>query len=208
MSPHPVARIADCFVDLIDPRRERCRRHALLDITTIAVCAVLGGADTMVEIADWGRTKRNWLEDWLALPNGIPSHDTFGRVFARLDPTQVQAGLFTLAQQLVATAQRLVLAQRVVDTHDNEISTLPDLLRQFCLTGQISTIDAMGCQTDLAAQIVTGKGDYVLALKGQSEGDVRAGSGRFHYHGPARSARPDRGKGSRPHGVAGLRDDR
>ncbi len=207
MEPHPASRIADCFVDLVDPRITRCRRHALLDILTIAICAVLGGADTMVEIEHWGRSKRDWLEDWLVLPNGIPSHDTFGRVFARLDPAQLQAGFFTLVQYLVAlapaeagtpvialdgktvrrsgdrptgqaplhvvsawaTAQRLVLAQQIVDTHDNEITTLPDLLRQFCLAGQIITIDAMGCQTELATQIVTGKGDYVLALKGNQE---------------------------------------
>lgn len=207
MEPHPASRLAACFVDLVDPRIERCRRHSLLDILTIAVCAVLGGADTMVEIESWGRSKRDWLADWLVLPNGIPSHDTFGRVFARLDPAQLQAGLFTLARQLVtnapseegtpvialdgktvrrsgdratgqpslhvisawATAQRLVLAQQVVDTHDNEISTLPDLLRQFCLRGQIITIDAMGCQTDLAAQIIAGGGDYVLALKANQE---------------------------------------
>jgi len=207
MPPPPTARLAECFVDLVDPRIDRCRRHTLLDILTIAICAILSGADTMVDIEHWGRAKQDWLEDWLTLPNGIPSHDTFGRVFARLDPAQLQTGLFVLARQLVTTAppedetpvialdgktvrrsgdraagqsplhvisawateHRLVLAQRVVDTHDNEISTLPDLVRQFSLTGQIVTIDAMGCQTELANQIVDGGGDYVLALKANQE---------------------------------------
>jgi hypothetical protein len=81
MPPHPATRIADWFVDLVDPRISRCRRHDRLDIVTIAVCAVISGADTFVDIADWGHAKRDWLEDWLALPNGIPSHETFGRVF-------------------------------------------------------------------------------------------------------------------------------
>jgi predicted transposase YbfD/YdcC len=206
MPAHPATRIADCFVDLVDTRVVRSRRHDLLDIITIAVCAVVSGADTFVDIADWGRAKQAWLRDWLDLPNGIPSHDTFGRVFARLDPDQFQQGFLRLVQGIVASApaegrpvvaldgktvrrsgdrptgqvplhvvsawasaQRLVLAQRVVDTHDNEISTLPDLLRQFCLRGQIVTIDAIGCQTELAAQIIAGKGDYVLALKANQE---------------------------------------
>lgn len=210
MPAHPATRIADCFVDLVDPRVRRSRRHDLLDIVTITVCAVLGGADTVVDIAAWGRAKRDWLEEWLSLPNGIPSHDTFGRVFARLDPDQFQQGFLRMVQELVAvapaegtarhrpvvaldgktvrrsgdrrtaqaplhvlsawaTGQRLVLAQRAMASKDNEISTLPDLLRQFCLARQIVTIDAIGCQVDLAAQIVAGQGDYVLALKANQE---------------------------------------
>lgn len=210
MPAHPATRIADCFVDLVDPRVRRARRHDLLDIVTIAVCAVLGGADTFVDIAHWGHAKRDWLEDWLVLPNGIPSHDTFGRVFARLDPDQFQQGFLRLVQETVAvapaeatagyrpvvaldgktvrrsgdrrtaqaplhvlsawaTAQRLVLAQQAMASKDNEITTLPGLLRQFALTGQIVTIDAIGCQTTLAAQIVEGQGDYVLALKANQE---------------------------------------
>lgn len=210
MLPHPASRIADCFVDLVDPRVPRCRRHTLLDIVTITVCAVLSGADTFVDIAAWGQAKRDWLQEWLVLPNGIPSHDTFGRVFARIAPDQFQDGFLRLVQAIVAaapqeatlqprpviavdgktvrrsgdrrtaqpplhvisawaTAQRVVLAQAVVDVKDNEISTLPDLLRQFALGGQVITIDAIGCQTDLAAQIVEGGGDYVLALKANQE---------------------------------------
>jgi hypothetical protein len=104
MPDHPATHIADCFVDLVDPRVPQCRRHDLLDIITIAVCAVLSGADTVVDIAAWGRAKQDWLTKWLALPNGIPSHDTVGRVFARLDPTQFQQGFFRLVQGIVAVA--------------------------------------------------------------------------------------------------------
>ena len=210
MPAHPATRIADCFVDLVDPRVSRCRRHDLLDLVTIAVCAMISGADTFVDIAAWGHAKRDWLTEWLVLPNGIPSHDTFGRVFARLDPVQFQQGFLRLVQEVVAgapaeaptttgviavdgktvrrsgdrqtaqaplhmvsawaTAHRLVLAQTAVAGKANEITTLPDLLRQFCLAEQVVTIDAIGCQTDLAAQIVAGKGDYVLALKANQEG--------------------------------------
>jgi predicted transposase YbfD/YdcC len=74
------------FADLPDPRVARTRRHDLLDILTIALCAVICGADSWVDVALFGRAKERWLRRFLALPNGIPSHDTFGRVFARLDP--------------------------------------------------------------------------------------------------------------------------
>lgn len=199
MVPHPAPRIADCFADLVDPRIPRGRRHALLDIVTIAVCAVISGAESWVEVAQWGRIKADWLAAWLDLPHGIPSHDTFGRVFARIDPAQFETGFLrwvqtaartaepeviardgktvrrsgatrtgTRPRHLVsawASAQRLVLAQEAVDRKENEITTLPILLNRLDLTGQIVTIDAMGCQKEIAARIVTGKGDYVLALK-------------------------------------------
>src|SRR3982751_4188124 len=86
----PAVRLLDHFRSLEDPRVERTRRHQLLDIVAIAICAVLCGADTWVDIAAFGHAKRDWLASFLALPNGIPSHDTFGRVFARIDPTQFQ----------------------------------------------------------------------------------------------------------------------
>jgi len=79
------------FAALPDPRVERGRRHELLDIVTIALCAVICGAESWVEVETFGRAKEAWLRTFLALPNGIPSHDTFGRVFAALDPAQFEA---------------------------------------------------------------------------------------------------------------------
>lgn len=102
MPASPVARIAGCFHDLVDPRIERTKRHRLLDIVTIALCAVLAGAESWVEVEAWGRVKLPWLRTWLDLPNGVPSHDTFGRVFARLDPAQLEAGLLRWARELAA----------------------------------------------------------------------------------------------------------
>jgi predicted transposase YbfD/YdcC len=199
MLPHPAPRIADCFADVADPRIPRGRRHTLLDIVTIAVCGVISGAESWVEIAQWGRIKQDWLAEWLDLPHGIPSHDTFGRVFARIDPGQFEAGFLRWVQVVAtgatpevialdgktvrrsgdqrtgqrplhlvsawATAQRLVLAQEAVGSKENEITILPALLERLALHDQIVTIDAMGCQKEIAAQIVTGGGDYVLALK-------------------------------------------
>lgn len=90
MKLKPKITIADHFAQMSDPRVERSRRHKLIDIITIAICAVICGADTWVDIESYGRAKVKWLKRFLELPNGIPSHDTFARVFAQLDPEQFQ----------------------------------------------------------------------------------------------------------------------
>jgi predicted transposase YbfD/YdcC len=83
--PEP-ASVWDWFAELPDPRRAQGRRHKLMDILAIALCAVLCGADDFTEIEEFGETREAWLRGFLELPHGIPSHDTFGRVFAALDP--------------------------------------------------------------------------------------------------------------------------
>ena len=80
----------ECFGELEDPRIERCKRHQLLDIITIAICAVICGADSWVYVEMFGKSKEDWFRTFLDLPNGIPSHDTFGDVFSRLDPDRFQ----------------------------------------------------------------------------------------------------------------------
>jgi predicted transposase YbfD/YdcC len=85
------ASIHEHFGGLTDPRIDRCKRHQLLDILVIAICAVICGADDWTEVEAFGNTKLAWFQTFLALPHGIPSHDTFGRVFARLDPAQFEA---------------------------------------------------------------------------------------------------------------------
>ena len=78
--------IAKHFSRLRDPRRNHRKRHLLMDILVITLCAVIAGANDWQQIATFGRCRRDWLQTFLALPNGIPSHDTFERVFDRLDP--------------------------------------------------------------------------------------------------------------------------
>jgi predicted transposase YbfD/YdcC len=84
------ASILTHFASLTDPRMQRCRLHNLLDMVVIALCAVLCGCDDWVDVANYGRKKQAWLKTFLPLPHGIPSHDTFSRVFARLDPQEFQ----------------------------------------------------------------------------------------------------------------------
>ena len=82
--------IMEWFWELEDPRIERCKRHRLLDIITIAICAVICGANSWVYVEMFGKSKEDWFRTFLDLPNGIPSHDTFGDVFSRLDPDRFQ----------------------------------------------------------------------------------------------------------------------
>jgi len=187
------------FAELPDPRVERSKRHGLLDIVTIALCAVICGADTWVDIAQFGQAKEAWLRSFLALPHGIPCHDTFGRVFARLDPEAFERCFLAWVQAMVgapgaqvvavdgktlrrshdrdkgkaalhlvsawATASHLVLGQVATEAKSNEITAIPLLLSALDLHGCTVTIDAMGCQTAIAKQIIAQGGEYVLALK-------------------------------------------
>lgn len=90
MDEQPGSSIEQHFADLQDPRVERTRRHKLLDIVVLAICGIICGADDWVSIQEFGEAKLQWFQGFLELPNGIPSHDTFGRVFGRLDPDQFQ----------------------------------------------------------------------------------------------------------------------
>lgn len=85
------AGIEEHFGEIKDPRIERSKLHKLIDILVIAICAVICGADTWEDVEAFGKAKQEWIEGFLELPNGIPSHDTFNRVFNRINPEQFQA---------------------------------------------------------------------------------------------------------------------
>jgi predicted transposase YbfD/YdcC len=199
MPEDPSTTIAEHFADLDDPRVDRTKLHPLINVLVIALCAAVCGADTWVDVELFGESKQRWFAQFLDLTNGIPSHDTFGRVFALLDAEQfqrcfinwVQAVCEVLQDQVVAfdgktlrrshnrtigkdaihmvsawaTQSQLVLGQTKVDDKSNEITAIPALLDLLELSGCIVTIDAIGCQKEIAQKIVDQGADYVLALK-------------------------------------------
>lgn len=199
MNDEPTASITEHFKSLQDPRIDRTKLHQLLDILVIAICAIICGADDWVEVELFGNAKLAWLRTFLELPNGIPSHDTFGRVFARLNAEQFQQCFLAWIQavsavtrgQVVAidgkvlrgscnrmlgkagiamvsawaTANHLVLGQVKVEDKSNEITAIPKLLQVLEIAGCIVTIDAIGCQLDIAQAIVEQDADYVLVVK-------------------------------------------
>ena len=82
--------LVESFSDIDDPRSDSGKRHDLMESISIAICAVICGAKGWSDVELFGRSKRDWLKRFLKLSNGIPSHDTFSRVFSRIDPTQFQ----------------------------------------------------------------------------------------------------------------------
>ncbi len=110
MKLKPKTTIADHFSNIDDPRVERTKQHKLIDIITIAICAVICGADSWVAIETYGRAKHQWLQQFLELPNGIPSHDTFARVFARVDPQQFQACFLSWVKSVSKITEGEVIA--------------------------------------------------------------------------------------------------
>jgi|SRR5215218_9847 len=192
----------DHFASLSDPRVERGQGHPLLSIVGVALCAILGGADDWVAVERFGNAKLDWFQRFLELPNGIPSHDTFGRLFARLDPAQFEAcfrdWVAAVSQRLPgrvaidgkslrgsrddaggakalhlvsawAAEARLTLGLVAVEDKSNEITAIPKLLGMLDLEGALVSIDAIGCQKGIAAQIREQRADYLLAVKQNQE---------------------------------------
>ena len=191
--------LVESFSYIDDPRSDSGKRHDLMDIISIAICAVICGAEGWADVELFGRSKYDWLKRFLKLPNGIPSHDTFGRVFSLIDPAQFQRcfvdwvkGISELTQGEViaidgktlrgsydrsrsrsaihmasAWAQKnsLVLGQVKVADRSNEITAIPRLLSMLEVSGCIVTIDAMGCQKEIASKIIKSGADYVLSVK-------------------------------------------
>ena len=180
------------FSGMKDPRINRTKAHLLEDIIVIAILSVICGAETWNDMEDFGTEKEIWLRTFLKLPEGIPSHDTFNRVFSLLDPKlqdafiQWTCSVARLTDGEVinidgkticgsrdknkksivhmvsawANVNNIVLGQVKVDDKSNEITAIPELLNLLVLKGCIVTIDAMGCQKEIASSIISGEAVY------------------------------------------------
>jgi predicted transposase YbfD/YdcC len=197
-----VESIGSYFESLSDPRHSRNRKHLLVDVVVIAICGMLCGCDGPTAIHRWAANRVDWLKQFLALPNGVPSRDCIRRLLMMLRPEAFQKCF----QEWIATAipmddggpRRLIaidgktcrrshdasqglgalhivsawaseegiaLGQVATDEKSNEITAIPQLLEQIELAQSLVTVDAMGCQKDIARDIVDGGGDFVLAVK-------------------------------------------
>ena len=188
--------LTEAFGGLEDPRTGPARRHDLAEMILMALCAVMCGADTWVDVAEWAEDNEAWLKRYLVLEHGTPSHDTFGRVFRLLDAKVFEACFRAWISRLAgvvagvvaidgktacgsrdghntalhtisayATASGLCLGQEHTRGKGNEIPAIKALLDTLALKGCIVTIDAIGCQTEIAQKILDRGGDYLLAVK-------------------------------------------
>ena len=194
----------ECFDQVEDPRVLGRTTHSMHTILFITVAATISGADGPEDMEKFAKRKRRWLEQFVDVSRGLPSHDTIGRVLAMIKPKQFQdaflnwigslsslqdqngspifipidgktmRGSYTNADKsdmlhivsAWATQQGITLGQVAVDSKSNEITAIPQLLEMLELHGAIVSIDAMGCQREIAAKIVKGGGDYALQVKG------------------------------------------
>ena len=192
----------ECFAGFPDPRQRGKVIYPLDEVLLLCLLAVLAGAETFVDIARFGQKKIELLRRFLPFRDGTPSHDHLGDIFATLDAAEFQRRFVAWVAKLIgmsgdviaidgktlrgsshkkggkaaipafAARQRLVLGQVKVADKSNEIIAIPALLDMLAIEGAIVTIDAMGCQRDIAQKVLDKKADYILALKG-NQGTLR-----------------------------------
>lgn len=188
------------FEEIPDFRISRKKLYPLIEILVIALCGIICNAEAWTEVANFGRSREEWFKTFLKLENGIPSHDTFNRVFNLMDPkvfgkcflNWMKNELKLSEEEVIAidgktlrgsynnedgkaaihmisamaSESGLVLGQIKTAEKSNEITAIPRLLNTLDIESCTVTIDAMGCQKEIAKKIREKKADYVLALKG------------------------------------------
>jgi len=202
--PEQIQYLMESFEDLPDPRQNRGKRHRLVDVVLLALLAMMSDQDDAEGFEEWGQFNEKWLRQFLELPYGIPSQDTFLRVFSMLDRKEFQRCFQSWVSQLKSTVSQghiaidgktlrgsadkvsgekaihmvsawlsnsgLVLGQMSTDVKSNEITAIPRLLELIDIRDCTVTIDAMGCQRNIAKTIIENGADYVLAVKDNQAG--------------------------------------
>ena len=193
------ASVEEIFSKVQDPRVKSKCLHKLSDILFIAFCTLLSNGEDFEDMVEFGHQRREWLEEILELPNGIPSHDTFNRVLQLIEPEELTICLGEDASVLIdrvkgklisfdgkkmrgvspcskgnrglyilsawVNENRICLGQQKVEDKSNEITAIPDLIDALDLEGSTVSIDAIGCQVDIALKIIEASADYLLAVK-------------------------------------------
>ncbi len=196
--PQSMESLVSLFEGLTDPRVDRTRAFPLAEILLLLLAATVSGVNFLTSVEKFGKSQLDWFRTLLPYENGIPSHDTLGRVLGMLDPDELEKmfvawvtataaavdGVVAIDGKTVrraigrgetrsfvhmvsafADANSLVLGQVKIGEKSNEITAIPRLLDVLVLKGAIVTIDAAGCQENIANQIVERGGDFVLAVK-------------------------------------------
>src|SRR4051794_30103424 len=214
-----VESIGSYFESLPPPRHPPTRKHLLIDVVVIAICAMVSGSDGPTAIHRWAANRLDWLRGFLALPHGVPSRDCIRRLLMALSPEAFQKcfrewvaaavraegggvkrlvaidgktcrrshdaahGLGALhVVSAWASEEGIALGQVAAEEKSNEITAIPLLLKQIALTDTLFTIDAMGCQKEIAQAIVDGEGDFVIAVKDNQPKLREAIEAYFHAH--------------------------
>jgi predicted transposase YbfD/YdcC len=189
-----LATLFACLEEITDPRINRRLEHPLITVIMIAICAHIGGANNWVEVEDFGKNHVDWFATFLNISNGIPSHDTFNRVFSILDHFELKFWLLLWLEDVIcksgtqitidgkvikawaskdpltivrawSAASKIVIDQVRVSPEHNEITAIKKLFTTLDLKGKVVTIDAIGTQRKIVATIVEKNGDYVLPVK-------------------------------------------
>ena len=187
------------FSDIDDFRIEKKCSHKLSDILFIGLMTYLSGGEDYADMVLFSETHQDFLKEHIALTNGIPSHDTFNRVFSSLMPEPLRQCLHNWGKDIVGllsekqicfdgkklkgvsptsrgnkgfyivnawvAENRVCIGQKKVDHKSNEITAIPSLIEELDITDAVVSIDAIGCQRDIAKQIVSKNGHYLLSLK-------------------------------------------
>lgn len=198
-----VGKIYEHFENVTDPRLNRGANYPLVEMVFVALCGAICDCNSWVDIAAFGQAKLVWFRKFLPFERGIPSHDTFTEVFARLDTIEFYAALESWAHTIAHSLKgetvafdgktlrgsfdkasgksalhsvsawvcglKLCLALKSVEDKSNEIPAVQQLIDLLDLQGAVVTADAMHCQRETVAKIVTKEADYLLMVKGNQD---------------------------------------